>query len=308
MNRLKKILFPTDFSRCAGQALIPAIDLAEQHKAELHVLHAIVLHGYDPYNPSYNIKDLEDRIHQRIQSDAAERLADVAPSHLADTIKIVTECERGISASNVVVEYANKNDIDLIVLGTHGRRGPAHLLLGSVAEEVVRTASCPVLTVRERKNPKQVSGTERILVPVDYSKFSKQALTYGKHLAASYDATLQLLHVIELNIHPAYYSVGKTSLFEIDSDLWDRSHNKLMEIAQEAPGPEVDIEPFVIEGRATSEIVKFATENESDLIVIPTHGLTGLSRFLLGSATQKVVRRAPCPVLVVKAFGKSLIE
>lgn len=308
MNRLKKILFPTDFSSCAGQALVPAIDLAEQYQAELHVLHAIVLHGYDPHNLSYNIKDLEEEIHQRIQSDAAERLANVAQNHCEDTVKIVTACERGISASNIIVEYASKNDIDLVVLGTHGRRGPAHLLFGSVAEEVVRTASCPVLTVRERKKPKPVTETERILVPVDYSKFSKQALTYGKHLAASFDATLQLLHVIELNFHPAYYSVGKTSLFEIDSDLRDRSHDKLMELAQEAAGPEVDVEPYVIEGRANSDIVKFATENDSDLIVIPTHGLTGLSRFLIGSVTQKVVRRAPCPVFVVKAFGKSLIE
>ncbi len=308
MNRLKKILFPTDFSRCAGQALLPAVDLAEQNQAELHLLHAIVLHGYDPHNPSFNINELEEEIYRRIQSDATVRLANVAPNHLAESVQIVTAQERGISASNVIVEYARKNDIDLIVLGTHGRRAPAHLLLGSVAEEVVRTASCPVLTVRERKKPKPVAETERILVPVDFSKYSKQALTYGKNLAAGYGATLQLLHVIELTVHPAYYSVGKTSLFEIDSDLRERSHNNLMELAREAPGPEVDAEPFVIEGRAASDIVKFAAENRSDLIVIPTHGLTGLSHFLLGSIAQKVVRRAPCPVLVVKAFGKSLVD
>lgn len=308
MNRLKKILFPTDFSRCASQALVPAVDLAARNQAELHLLHAVVLHGYDPFNPKYNINDLEEKIHRRIQADAAERLAQVTPNHLAETVKIVTESERGISASNVIVEYARKNDIDLVVLGTHGRRAPAHFLLGSVAGEVVRTASCPVLTVRERKKPEMVTKFKRILVPVDYSKYSEQALTYGKHLAASYDATLQLLHVIELTIHPAYYAVGKTSLFEIDSDLWDRSHDKLLELAREAPGPEVDTEPYVIEGRATSDIVKFAAEQESDLIVIPTHGLTGLSHFLLGSVTQKVVRRAQCPVLVVKAFGKSLID
>lgn len=304
MNRLNKILFPTDFSRCASQALLPAVDLAEQHQAELHLLHVIVLHGYDPHNPNFNIKDLEEEIYQRVQSDANERLVKLAPNDLGKTVKIVTVQERGISASNAIVEYASKNDIDLVVLGTHGRRAPAHLLLGSVAEEVVRTASCPVMTVREREKPKPVTETERILVPVDFSKYSTQALTYGKNLAADYGATLQLLHVIELNIHPAYYAVGKTSLFEIDSDLRERSHNKLLELAQEAPGPEVDIEPYVIEGRATSDIVKFATEKKSDLIVIPTHGLTGLSRFLLGSTTQKVVRRAPCPVLVVKAIGK----
>jgi len=304
MNRLNKILFPTDFSRCAGQALVPAIDLAEQHQAELHLLHVTVLHGYDPYNPNFNIKDLEEEIYQRVQSDANERLVKMAPSNLAETVKVVTAQERGISASNVIVEYARKNGIDLVVLGTHGRRAPAHLLLGSVAEEVVRTASCPVMTVRERIKPKPVTETERILVPVDFSKYSKQALTYGKNLATDYGATLQLLHVIELTVHPAYYTVGKTSLFEIDSDLRERSHNKLLALAQEAPGPEVDTEPYVIEGRATSDIVKFATENDSDLIIIPTHGLTGLSRFLLGSVTQKVVRRAPCPVLVVKSFGK----
>jgi len=306
MNRLKKILFPTDFSRCASQALDPAVDLAELHQAELHLLHAVVLHGYDPNNQEYNINDVVEEIHRKIQLDVKERLSTVAPASPADEIKIVTTCERGISASQVIVEYISENDIDLVVLGTHGRRAPAHLLLGSVAEEVVRTANCPVLTIRERTNPKSVIESERILVPVDFSEHAVQALTYAKQLAVNNDATLQLLHVIEQTIHPLFYSVGETSLYDVDPDLRGRSHSELVRLAQHAPGPEVHIEPHVIEGRATSDIVKFAAENNSDLIVIPTHGLTGLSHFLLGSITQKVVRRAPCPVLIVKAFGKSL--
>jgi nucleotide-binding universal stress UspA family protein len=307
MKRLKKILFPTDFSSCARAALVPAVELAEQYQTELHLFHAIVLHGYDPYNPKFNIKDLEDEIHRRIALDAADRLANEAPDGLADAVKVVTAYDRGFSSSALILNYAAKNDIDLIVMGTHGRRAPAHFLLGSVAAEVVRSAGCPVLTVREPAEPEAVTETARILVPVDFSKHSQQALSYGKHLAATNGATLQVLHVFEQILPQAYQFVGQASLFEIDSDLRERSHQKLLEAAAEAPGPEVRTEPHVVEGRATSSIVQFATDNDSDLIVIPTHGLTGLSRFLLGSVTQKVVRRAPCPVLVVKAFGKSLV-
>ena len=70
---------------------------------------------------------------------------------------------------------------------------------------------------------------------------------------------------------------------------------------------EVPAETFVLEGRATKDIVKFAEKNDSDLVVIATHGLTGIEHFLIGSVTQKVVRRAPCPVFTVKTYGKSLV-
>ena len=94
----------------------------------------------------------------------------IIKSYHATEMKIVKRHERGIAPAPVILDYAEKNEIDLIVMGTHGRRGLKHLLLGSVAEEVVRLSASPVLTIHEQKEPIPFTSTmERILVPVDFS-------------------------------------------------------------------------------------------------------------------------------------------
>ena len=193
-------------------------------------------------------------------------------------------------------------------MGTHGRRGPARLFLGSVAEEVVRHAPCPVLTLREEKAPKAIEAVEKILVPVDFSPYSQEALSYGKEVAALYGAGLQVLHTIEEPAYPYFYTPGGTySPVEQLEALREKAEEALDKMLSETPGPEVPAERFVATGRPASEIARFAEERGSDMVVIATHGLTGLERLLVGSTAEQVVRLAHCPVFTVKSFGKSLI-
>jgi nucleotide-binding universal stress UspA family protein len=306
MLQIKKILLPTDFSRCANQALAQALYLAEQYKAELHMLHATVLLDDDPNHPDHHFPNKEE-IHQRMQKLAKDRmLANLAAQRVGD-LKIKQVQRRGISVAPIILEYAREQDLDLIVMGTHGRRGLGHLFLGSVAEEVVRLAHCPVLTIRERKEERPVDQVKRILVPVDFSEHSRQALVYAKTLADFYGAHLQLVHVVEDAKYPAFYMAERFSYFDVAPAVATTAHKELIKFFQEAPGPEVIAEMHVLEGRAAPDLVKFAEQHASDLIVIATHGLTGLEHVVLGSVTEKVVRRAPCPVLTVKTFGKALI-
>jgi nucleotide-binding universal stress UspA family protein len=216
--------------------------------------------------------------------------------------------QRSISTAPAILDYANENDIDLIVMGTHGRRGLGHLLLVSVAEEVVRVASCPVLTIREHEEPTPIEAIEQILVPVDFSGHSKKALAYAKEMAATYNARLHLLHVIEDVKYPAFYMSGRLSYFDIVPEVEAKSREALKKFLEDAGMSEATADIHVIEGHAAGDIVKFAASHSIDLVVIATHGLTGLDHFLLGSVTEKVVRRAPCPVFTVKAFGKSLFS
>ncbi len=306
MKKLKKILFPTDFSRCANQALAHALDLAKKYHAELHMFHGIVLHAEDPHNPLHHIPDVAE-IHKTLKDTATEQMDSIIRSYHAEDFDIVKVQDRGIAAAPVILEYAKDNDIDLIVMGTHGRRGLEHLFLGSVAEEVIRTASCPVMTVREQKEAIPVEDITDILVPVDFSEHSKIAVTHALEVAAAYKAKLQLLHVVEESVHPAFYASGKTSVFELVPNIKAKSEEALDKLMQETKGPKVEHESHVIEGRAARDIVKFAESHDSNLIVISTHGLTGIQHLLVGSVTEKVVRIAPCPVLTVKAFGKSLV-
>ncbi len=306
MKQLEKILFPTDFSRCANQALSRAHSLAKQYGAELHMLHGIVLHEDDPHHPAHHFPDVNE-IHARLKN-SAEKQMDSTLTAYGDGIQVVKAQERGIAAAPVILDYAKENDIDLIVMGTHGRRGLGHLFLGSVAEEVVRLAPCSVMTIREQKEPTPFEAVRNILVPIDFSDHAKNALVYAKEIAATYGAKLQLLHVVEETVHPAFYTTGLTSIFQFIPDVKPKSKENMMGLLEEADGPVVPAEFHVIEGRAARDISKFAEENSSDLIVISTHGLTGIEHFLIGSVTEKVVRQANCPVLTVKAFGKSLIK
>jgi len=307
MISIKKILYPTDFSRCAGQAFAHAVHLARRHGAELHISHVTVLHDDDPHNAAHHFPEVQDVLSHLEDLAHQDMAAVLREYHVRD---LETKCinVRASSAAPAILEYAEDNDIDLIVTGTHGRRGLKHLFLGSVAEEVVRLSNCPVLTLREREEPQPVAAMTRILVPIDFSEHSRRALVHAKWIASWYNARLDLLHVIEEQLHPAFYGTGRTSIFEVMPDIRTKSKEKLGHLLEDTPGPNVMTESYVIGGRASGDIVEFAKANHSDLIVIATHGLTGIRSLLLGSVTEKVVRMAPCPVLTTKPFGKSLVS
>jgi len=144
MINIQKILWPTDFSDNAKTAQLYACELAKQFSAELHVVHVIVDPAYviSPMGVGYIPESYHTDMHQR--SD--DELAKLPPEQEAKGLKIVRATVSG-SAAEGIVTYAGDNDISMIVLGTHGYTGITGLLLGSVAEKVVRTSGCPVLTV-----------------------------------------------------------------------------------------------------------------------------------------------------------------
>jgi len=307
MMRIRRILYPTDFSATATQALKHALFLAEQFEAELHMLHAIILHESDPRDPDRHFPEPSEILNQLFEIADSE-MAEIVRKNEAKTFSLVEAKVRGYSAGEVILRYTDEHDIDLVVMGTHGRRGPARLFLGSVAEEVVRHAPCPVLTLREEKAPRAIEAVEKILVPVDFSPYSQEALSYGKEVAALYGAGLQVLHTIEEPAYPYFYTPGGTySPVEQLEALREKAEEALDKMLSETPGPEVPAERFVATGRPASEIALFAEERGSDMVVIATHGLTGLERLLVGSTAEQVVRLAHCPVFTVKSFGKSLI-
>lgn len=306
MIKIKKILYTTDFSECSWHVLPQAVYLANKYSAELHMLHAIVLYADDPHNPEYHFPDI-DNLFNLLKKNAKERMDYELKDNEIKNIKVKKVQERGFSPASVILEYCQKNDIDLIVMGTHGRRGLGHLFMGSVAEEVVRLSECPVLTIRDGDDLIPIGSKKNILVPVDFSNHSKTAIEYALKIAPTYNARLQLLHVVEESIHPSFYAAGINSIFEINSQLKTRSKEAIKEMIDRIGGSDIEVDIFVVEGRAFSEIMKFAKEKSIDLIIIATHGLTGIEHLLLGSVTEKVVRMAKCPVLTVKVFGKSLL-
>lgn len=305
MLTVQKILLPTDFSRCAEQALIHAMFLTQQHRVELHFYHVIDPYD-DPNNPTHHFPTTEE-MSKLVVEFATPDLASKLHADQLRTMKTRETQERGLSIASAILEYATKNDIDLIVMGTHGRRGLGHLLLGSVTEEIVRLSPCPVLTIREQQEKGSIKLVQRILVPVDFSGHARQALANARELADLYGAELQILHVIEEVMHPAFYVSGRTSIFEFMPQVEADSAKYIQQMLDEVVGKGYPAEIYLKEGHPAQEIVNFVEPHKTDLIVIATHGLTGIEHFLLGSVTEKVVRLAQCPVFTVKGFGKSLV-
>lgn len=298
----QKILMPTDFSECANAALNHALFLAGHLEAELHLLHVVVLHNMDPYEEVPGFPDA-DEVHRRLEKVASGEMKELLAGHSADHLEVRQAQKRAVAAAPAIVEYAAEENVDLIVMGAHGRRGFRRFLLGSVAEEVVRLSPCPVLTIRgEGKGKKtELEKPEKILVPFDFSGHSRRALETARELAASYGGKLHVLHVIEpvMEPHPYVPVHYRPEGFDLPR-LMSRVKEDLGPIVAEIAAG-VSYEIGVDEGNPAWCIAETAEKVGADLIVIATHGRTGLGRFFLGSVTEKVVRTAGCPVLTLKA-------
>lgn len=309
MLRIKKILYPTDFSACAGETLAYAMDLAQRHHAMLHVLNVGPPLGGEHVREAIQAVFDEDEFYGQLRDDAYHRMQAALSAY--EDAHVVTKrfYTHSPAPGEAIIEHVNAEEIDLVVMGTHGRRGLRRMLLGSVAQEVVQRSSCPVLTVRtsEQRNDAELTF-KRVLAPLDLSMHSINALAYAKEVAALYGVSLDLLHVVDPTLNLAIYEAGLKDRSRVEADIEKVVRKKLEWLAGEVRGPDVETVCHIVSGYAVQEIIEFATSYASDLIVIASHGLTGLEHFLMGSVAERVVRMAPCPVFITKPFGKSLLS
>jgi nucleotide-binding universal stress UspA family protein len=291
MIALKRILVPHDFSETSTEAVRYAIALSRNFGARLYFLHV----GHDAVNQfemefPIGLEDaLEDGVRERL-------LRLVTPLENAE-LNPEFAVRPGTPAAEIV-RYAEDEDIDLIVMGTHGRGFMGHMMMGSVAEKVVRTAPCPVLTLR---GPQRESVVPNILVAFDFDPASDTALTYGRELARRFGARLHVLHVIEnYFLRPIasdpHVLVARASQ-QVSDRLTDEDRAELRAMA-------------VVEMSDTpaDAIVEYATKASVDLIIVGTHGRRAFDRLLMGSVAERVVRIASCPVLAVRHPEREFVE
>ena len=323
MLTIDRVLYPTDLTPGAARAFPQAAALAEWHDAELHILNVAGRHDhrYEEMKAHFPLETTrlqamltdEDASPDGGTPEAGEAGAQDSgatgdpPARLPDlaSLTIVQEQVEGAAPADQIVAYADDADIDLIVMGTHGRRGVERLMIGSVAEDVVRTAPCPVFTIRNESEVAPGRAVHRILVPIDFSDASDAAIAHARELALTYGAQIDLLHVVEEVIYPSSYGVEPASI--PTAEVVDRVEEALAGLAREEIGYE-HVTVKAVPGYAPTEILDYADDHDVDLIVIATHGRSGLDRMLLGSVTERIVRRAPGPVFVAKPKGKSLVD
>jgi nucleotide-binding universal stress UspA family protein len=294
MTHLQRILFPTDGSACAERARRHAFYLADRFDADVHVVH---------------VDEREVELADVIEIRAADVLSDLhAPLDGDAAVAAPRVQEHEVvhpAAADGLLSYVAEHDIHLVVMGTHGRRGVERLLMGSVAETVVRRAPCPVLTVGRQAVLPDALREGRLLVPVDFSEHQARLLAHARELALSYDMGLTLLHVVADETWPDAYNVTLDT--PPPAVLARRAEEALDAPAEALRTHGLDVAVAVRRGHPADEILDAAAEDGADLLAISTHGRTGLRRLLLGSVAETVIRHAACPVFTVKAFGTSLV-
>lgn len=298
--KIERILWPTDFSTSAQQALVHAIRWARRFGAEVHALHVIAVDAGDPHDPAHYAGDAES-LETRLRERTGEALREVLDAHGTADLATSVAVEAGKAVAPAILRYVGNRGIDLVVMGTHGRRGFRSLLIGSVAEEVMRQTPCPVLAVRQSDPPEVPGELRRLLVPLDFSPQAAGAVRTAKALARIDGGTVRLLHVVETAILPDFYYAASESLFLAEPEVRAEAARRLEALDRETDGdPPVEVEIEVIGGHAASDIGRRATEWEADLVVLPTHGHEGVERLLLGSVADKVLRTTSVPILVLK--------
>jgi nucleotide-binding universal stress UspA family protein len=284
---LNKILFATDFSSYSNAALPYALGVAHKYAAKLYAVHVVSTDAYMFTTPETWPAVVEYQEEQ--QHIATARLEE---SLRGTPHKVVTAVG---DIADVIFRLVRDQEIDLLVLGTHGRSGLPKLVIGSVAEKIFRQASCPVLTVgpHVRNEQKSVADFDRIVFATDFSEESLAAAPYAISLARENRCHLSLLHVLEspqggaidLESGGDFVIRRMQELIPRESDLWFRTD-------------------YAVEfGFPQEQIVKFAHAHGADLIVLgiraPQGPLTTLTH-LAHSRAQHIVAHATCPVLTVR--------
>lgn len=300
---IQRILLATDFSRWARRAEDYACALACSWRASLTVLS--VAEFPLGLNPAYSINQqyLADLLKQ-----ASSQLIDLKGRAERRGIAVTTRVATGIPSEEVIT-VARAEDSDLIVVGTRGKTGLAHVLLGSTAERVIRGAPCPVLAVRtepaETQDERVLSRPvilERILVPVDFSDCSLDALEYAVVVAQQAKASLMLLHVLEPVSYGLDFTLSHVRTREQVRESWTK---RLEELAFSHQHSHVPMESRLRGGLPVDSILDTAQTLPCDLIVMGTHGRRGISHTISGGVAEAVLRKAHCPVIAVRSpkFG-----
>ncbi len=277
MINIKRILCPTDLSPYSGNAVRYALALARAHEAELILLYCT--------NSLTGQEELKEWVMDQIDTIESGCRFVVEPSDHVD---------------EAIMTQAQAAQADLIVMRSR-RRPHRAALLGSTAESVCRSAPCPVLVMhsneREFVNDNLKVDLKRVLVAYDFSDYAEVALKYGLSIAQEHQAELHLLHVLPPN------SVNEPEIAWYPSTGESAYHSAARRLQRVVPA-EVHlwsgVKTAVSEGHPYREILNYAEQNAIDLISVGAHGAEFGMRALFGSNVDRVLRQAPCPVLVAR--------
>lgn len=298
-----RALVPTDGSDVSKEALPPAQAILGGH-GSLTLLAVLPDQGTNlPYYGfvGENLEELDKRSRKNALRELND-LASTVTTHMPEA-SVETAIERGDPAETII-RFAADHEFDLIVMSTHGRGTMGRFAYGSVADRVARTAPIPVLLVRSSGNgaPTSFNGFQRILLLLDTSNLSAESVPVVQRLATLLELPVALLTVIDPSeaYEPlfGYATYGGEDIYagvlQAARDDAAAAQSRASETL-EAAG--VKVQPMVVDGQVVPAILQAV--RPGDLIVMTSHGRSGLKRWVLGSIAEKVLRSASAPLLLV---------
>lgn len=289
------ILVATDFSASAEAALRTAAAEARRRSTVLTLFHAVDTTAEKWEHLEETPPDMPDRIEEAGRERLEQHFEEVVPREDQPKLESIRVVQG--HAAEKIVELEQENAYELVVVGSTGRGALSQMLLGSTAEEVVRSCDTPVLVVPDDSF---VDGAESILAPIDMSDCSQLSLQVAASLARREGAKLHIFHATTLPTGALTLTEWEPTA-EHDDSHREFTSRQLETFLDELDLSDVDYEKVLSFGNVPGrEIAHYADEEESDLIVMGTHGRRGFERFLLGSTATKVLRNISRPVMTIR--------
>lgn len=290
--QVKSILCPLDFSDFSTPAYQYALSLADYYKARMVALHVVELWKY-PF-ADYAAHEADYAKFSRALNEGGEvKLQRFVKDNPAGRIQLELAVHQG-NAPNCILSFAQKQNMEVIVMGTHGRRGFDRLVLGSTTDRVMRKAACPVLVVSNSAHQALTTGPDgrhrlrQIVYCTDFSNNSERARGYAISLAAEYGAELTLLHVADTVSDPK----------KAEAIIAERTQ-ELDKLVSDTERKNFNVRSVVKFGKPYEEIVRHSADGQASLIIMTARGGDAVDRAVFGSTTYRVIQLGPCPVLAV---------
>ncbi len=290
MKPIERILAAVDFSVSSEEALKTALYLGQAVKGRVKALHVV---SQTPFQGHF-FGELNVGLVNQIEQKAVEELDRRVQRLKTGNQEVESLIQVGVPFIDLV-RYAKQHKIHFMVAGSQDRGWGERVLLGSVAEGLMRKSSCPVWIVKKKFHP-----PKKILILTDLSENSRAGFTLGLFLARLLETSVHLLHVFEFPQLPSFLGVKTT---EIELKMREMVREEFQKWVQEASTSKLQLTSELAEGNPKIEVEKIIQKQEADLLVMSTHGESGLFHQHLGSLTNYLARHASCSLITVRPEG-----
>jgi len=289
-TKIEKLLLSTDGSEFGEGAIREAIKLAKTCSSKLFAIYVIET------NPEY--ETIAPQLVEKAEKEARQHLEAVKERASKEGVDCEIIARQGEDPFKYIVEEASKNQVSMIITGRRGRKGIKRLMMGSETARIIGHAPCNVLVVPRAANIE----FNRIIVATDGSKYSEAAVREAIGIAKRCGSTLTAISVVHSETASPFDIVHTEMMKETIVEKEQKMAECTMRDFKEASAKEgISVTGLIYSGKPFEAIVETAKEKRADLIVVGSHGRTGITKLLMGSVTERVIGLSECAVLVVKA-------